>query len=220
MSRLIIVACARVLRFQILTAGTSTGRNLQWHSGGLMCISSIAALCTLSRDNQQPSMGLASPRHRVHYRLQPRNQPAHACPAASQVCHGCTHGSHRLPRLRSRRRSLLRKQPPQRCCRASALLPATSPWGIWAGLALAAAGGFWSERTRVGKELSGAPKPCGCRSCCPQFVDPRVVLYGGYKVVVLPMRALAHAGLEALVRFLDLREHGFPSCAASSQDRL
>ena len=35
------------------------------------------------------------------------------------------------------------------------LLPATSPWGIWAGLALAAAGGFWSERTRVGKELSG-----------------------------------------------------------------
>ena len=36
------------------------------------------------------------------------------------------------------------------------LLPATSPWGIWAGLALAAAGGFWSERTRVGKELSGA----------------------------------------------------------------
>ena len=62
-------------------------------------------------------------------------------------------------------------------------LPATTPWvrsrvmnlhdckiaasdhhltpaslqGIWSALAVAAAGGFWSERTRVGKELSGVP---------------------------------------------------------------
>ncbi len=64
-----------------------------------------------------------------------------------------THGSRRTA-PQSRRRC--------RCVTASAallprlsLLPATSPWGIWAGLALAAAGGFWSERTRVGKELSG-----------------------------------------------------------------
>ncbi len=68
-----------------------------------------------------------------------------------------THGSHRTA-PQSRRRC--------RCVTASAallprlsLLPATSPWGIWAGLALAAAGGFWSERTRVGKELSGAHVP-------------------------------------------------------------
>ncbi|KAK9835862.1 hypothetical protein WJX74_009704 [Apatococcus lobatus] len=35
------------------------------------------------------------------------------------------------------------------------LLPATTPWGIWAFLSLAGAAGFWSERTRVGRELSG-----------------------------------------------------------------
>lgn len=39
----------------------------------------------------------------------------------------------------------------------ASLLPATTPWGIWAALAVAAAGGFWSERTRLGRELSGAP---------------------------------------------------------------
>ncbi|KAK9811913.1 hypothetical protein WJX72_012330 [[Myrmecia] bisecta] len=35
------------------------------------------------------------------------------------------------------------------------LLPATTPWGIWAALLLAASVGFWSEQTKVGKELSG-----------------------------------------------------------------
>ncbi|CAL5229905.1 g13326 [Coccomyxa viridis] len=35
------------------------------------------------------------------------------------------------------------------------LLPVTSTFGIWATLNLAAALGLWSERTRVGKELSG-----------------------------------------------------------------
>lgn len=36
------------------------------------------------------------------------------------------------------------------------LLPVTSEWGIWGALAVASAIGLWSERTRVGKELSGA----------------------------------------------------------------
>ncbi|KAK9813720.1 hypothetical protein WJX73_005290 [Symbiochloris irregularis] len=33
--------------------------------------------------------------------------------------------------------------------------PTTSPWGIWTGLTIAGAVGFWSEKTRLGKELSG-----------------------------------------------------------------
>lgn len=36
------------------------------------------------------------------------------------------------------------------------LLPASGPWGVWAGLICAGAFGMWSERTRLGKELSGA----------------------------------------------------------------
>ncbi|GLI59685.1 hypothetical protein VaNZ11_001627 [Volvox africanus] len=36
------------------------------------------------------------------------------------------------------------------------LLPLQGPWGVWTGLVLAGAFGLWSERTRVGKELSGA----------------------------------------------------------------
>jgi len=36
------------------------------------------------------------------------------------------------------------------------LLPACGPWGVWAGLVVAGAFGLWSERTRLGKELSGA----------------------------------------------------------------
>lgn len=36
------------------------------------------------------------------------------------------------------------------------LFPATGPWGVWAGLVVAGAFGMWSERTRLGKELSGA----------------------------------------------------------------
>ncbi|KAG2425993.1 hypothetical protein HXX76_013364 [Chlamydomonas incerta] len=37
-----------------------------------------------------------------------------------------------------------------------ALLPLQGPWGVWTGLVLAGAFGLWSERTRLGKELSGA----------------------------------------------------------------
>ncbi|GLC33754.1 hypothetical protein PLESTB_000112100 [Pleodorina starrii] len=36
------------------------------------------------------------------------------------------------------------------------LLPLQGPWGVWTGLVLAGAFGLWSERTRLGKELSGA----------------------------------------------------------------
>ncbi|GIL89103.1 hypothetical protein Vretifemale_16972 [Volvox reticuliferus] len=36
------------------------------------------------------------------------------------------------------------------------LLPLQGPWGVWTGLILAGAFGLWSERTRLGKELSGA----------------------------------------------------------------
>lgn len=36
------------------------------------------------------------------------------------------------------------------------LVPASGPWGVWTGLIVAGAFGMWSERTRVGKELSGA----------------------------------------------------------------
>lgn len=35
------------------------------------------------------------------------------------------------------------------------LLPATTVQGVWTGLIIAAAAGLWSERTRIGKELSG-----------------------------------------------------------------
>ena len=34
--------------------------------------------------------------------------------------------------------------------------PASGPWGVWSGLILAGAFGMWSERTKLGKELSGA----------------------------------------------------------------
>jgi hypothetical protein len=36
------------------------------------------------------------------------------------------------------------------------LIPAAGPWGVWTGLVVAGAFGMWSERTRIGKELSGA----------------------------------------------------------------
>lgn len=36
------------------------------------------------------------------------------------------------------------------------LVPAAGPWGVWTGLVVAGAFGMWSERTRLGKELSGA----------------------------------------------------------------
>jgi hypothetical protein len=36
------------------------------------------------------------------------------------------------------------------------LWPAAGPWGVWAGLIIAGAFGMWSERTRLGRELSGA----------------------------------------------------------------
>jgi hypothetical protein len=36
------------------------------------------------------------------------------------------------------------------------LVPASGPWGVWAGLVVAGAFGMWSERTKIGKELSGA----------------------------------------------------------------
>lgn len=36
------------------------------------------------------------------------------------------------------------------------LVPASGPWGVWSGLICAGAFGLWSERTRLGKELSGA----------------------------------------------------------------
>jgi len=36
------------------------------------------------------------------------------------------------------------------------LIPAAGPWGVWTGLVVAGAFGMWSERTRLGKELSGA----------------------------------------------------------------
>ncbi|EIE21689.1 DUF819-domain-containing protein [Coccomyxa subellipsoidea C-169] len=35
------------------------------------------------------------------------------------------------------------------------LLPATTVQGVWTALIIAGAGGLWSERTRIGKELSG-----------------------------------------------------------------
>lgn len=35
-------------------------------------------------------------------------------------------------------------------------LPLGGPWGVWAGLVLAGTLGSWSERTKLGKELSGA----------------------------------------------------------------
>ena len=39
---------------------------------------------------------------------------------------------------------------------AAPLLPVSGPWGVWAVLVGAGAIGMWSERTRLGKELSGA----------------------------------------------------------------
>ena len=39
---------------------------------------------------------------------------------------------------------------------ATSLLPVSGPWGVWAVLVGAGAIGIWSERTRLGKELSGA----------------------------------------------------------------
>uniref|UniRef100_A0A383V839 DUF819 domain-containing protein n=1 Tax=Tetradesmus obliquus TaxID=3088 RepID=A0A383V839_TETOB len=36
------------------------------------------------------------------------------------------------------------------------LWPAAGPWGVWVGLVAAGAFGMWSERTRLGRELSGA----------------------------------------------------------------
>ena len=39
---------------------------------------------------------------------------------------------------------------------ATPLLPVSGPWGVWAVLVGAGAIGMWSERTRLGKELSGA----------------------------------------------------------------
>ena len=38
---------------------------------------------------------------------------------------------------------------------ALALSTPTSDWGVWAGLLAAGAAGMWSERTRLGRELSG-----------------------------------------------------------------
>ncbi|GAX86288.1 hypothetical protein CEUSTIGMA_g13700.t1 [Chlamydomonas eustigma] len=36
------------------------------------------------------------------------------------------------------------------------ILPVAGPWGVWAVLVICGAVGVWSERTRLGKELSGA----------------------------------------------------------------
>lgn len=45
--------------------------------------------------------------------------------------------------------------PPLATTTTFALSAPTSDWGVWAGLLAAAAVGMWSERTRLGRELSG-----------------------------------------------------------------
>jgi uncharacterized membrane protein len=52
------------------------------------------------------------------------------------------------------RRSFSPPAPPPPAALAPLATP-TSDWGVWAGLLVAAAAGMWSERTRLGKELSG-----------------------------------------------------------------
>jgi hypothetical protein len=67
-----------------------------------------------------------------------------ACIAAAAAAPSAAAGSWSLPLLGGT--SLL----------LPCLWPAAGPWGVWSGLILAGAFGMWSERTRLGRELSGA----------------------------------------------------------------
>ncbi len=63
----------------------------------------------------------------------------------------------RRPPPPARRRAARRAAPPPRATLAApATLLGASPWAAWAALAAAGAAGLHLERTRVGKELSGA----------------------------------------------------------------
>ncbi len=83
-----------------------------------------------------PVLARPAPAHHIRYGLP---APHQRTSTPGPPSHGC--------------RPLL--PPPLATTTTFALSAPTSDWGVWAGLLAAAAVGMWSERTRLGRELSG-----------------------------------------------------------------
>jgi hypothetical protein len=108
------------------------------------------ATCAITRPRNRPSIHHNSANSNVNSRLSrqqsQRLQAAAeaACIAAAAAAPSAAAGSWSLPLLGGASLAL------------PSLWPACGPWGVWSGLILAGAFGMWSERTRLGRELSGA----------------------------------------------------------------